>query len=377
MIVSLRGCQSYDTQELYEQTRLAIEDLGGLDQYFIKGQTVLFKVNLLMKRKPEEATTTHPMFVKALCDHFTAFGLKVIIGDSPGGPFNRNALAGIYKVCGYEDLVSENVRLNDNYDTASSYCDDALMMKKIDCMDVLNNVDHVVSLSKLKTHGMTRFTGAVKNMYGIIPGLKKAEYHYTLPNIEEFSSMLVDVCMHGNPTLSFMDAIVGMEGAGPSGGSPREIGVVISSNSPYHLDVVACRLVGIEPNSVPTIERCRERGLLKETIEMIGESLETFKISDFDIPSIHGVGLLKNRVPKWFDNFIDYVIKPRPLVKFDKCVGCGECAQCCPAKTIEMVENKPKIILNECIRCFCCQELCPVRAIDIYRHPIGKIMMKI
>jgi len=377
MNVSLRGCESYDETLIYEQLKKNIDDLGGLEKYFEVGQKVLLKVNLLMKRKPEEATTTHPNFVKALARHLVDFGLEVVIGDSPGGPYNKNALAGIYKVCGYEDLVSEHITLNQNFDSFTSTCEDALLMKQIETIDVINDVDHVISVSKLKTHGMTLFTGAVKNMYGTIPGLKKAEYHYTLPSIEDFSNMLVDVCLNAKPTLSFMDGIVGMEGAGPSGGEPREIGVVIASDSPYHLDMVACKIIGIDPFEVPTIKRCYERKLVQDLdITILGDAIDEFQVFDYKIPSIKGVGLLDNRVPKWLDNIVDYVIKPRPVIK-STCVGCGECAKCCPAKVIEMVEDRPKIHLSDCIRCFCCQELCPARAVDIYRHPIGKIIMKI
>ncbi|MBI9011082.1 MAG: DUF362 domain-containing protein [Clostridiales bacterium] len=378
--VSLRGCNSYDYQMVYEQLKNSIKDLGGLSRYFDVGQTVLLKVNLLMKRKPEEATTTHPIFVKALAALFVEFGLEVVIGDSPGGPYNKNALSGIYKVCGYESLVGDRIRLNDNFESFTSHCDEALLMKHIDTIDVLNDVDHVISVSKLKTHGMTKFTGAVKNMYGTIPGLKKAEYHYTLPGIEDFSNMLVDVCLNAKPTLSFMDGIVGMEGAGPSGGEPRAVGVVLASDSPYHLDVIACQIIGIDPVSVPTIKRCIERKIVDSSfgdISMLAESIDDYYIEDFKIPNIAGVGLLKNHVPKWLDRIVDGIIKPKPVIKNESCVGCGECALCCPAKTIHMINGRPKIKLEKCIRCFCCQELCPVKAIDIKRHPIGKIMMKI
>ncbi len=125
----------------------------------------------------------------------------------------------------------------------------------------MHEVDKVISVSKLKTHGMMRFTGAVKNMFGTIPGLIKAEYHFKMPGVEEFSDMLVDVCYNANPVLSFMDGIVGMEGAGPSAGDPRHVGVILTSASPYALDLAATYIVGMEGQSVPTVERSIERGL--------------------------------------------------------------------------------------------------------------------
>lgn len=377
--VSLVGCSSYEYNLVKEQLKKTVTDLGGFSKYLNKDQKVLLKVNLLMKRKPEEATTTHPIFVKALADLLVDFGVKVIIGDSPGGPYNKKALSGIYEVCGFNDMVTKDIVLNDNYNSMNSTCEEAVLMKHLEVIEVLDEVDAVISVSKLKTHGMTKFTGAVKNMYGTIPGLKKAEYHYTLPSIDDFSNMLVDVCLNANPVLSFMDGIVGMEGAGPSGGEPRDIGVIIASNSPYHLDVVACQTVGIDPIEVPTIKRAIEREYVSkifDDFEMVSEPFEAYLINDFKIPNISGVGLLNNKVPKWLDSIVDYIIKPKPVIQYSKCVSCGECVTCCPAKTIVMKKNQPKIELKECIRCFCCQELCPVKAIKIYRHPIGKKMMK-
>lgn len=378
--VALVGCDQYQVELIKEKLTAAVRALGGWETYLRKGQTVLLKVNLLMKRSPEEATTTHPVFVKALASLLVAYGVDVVIGDSPGGPFNEKAMAGIYKVCGYADILEEGMVLNQNFKAASQTCDAAVLMKKLHVIDVLHKVDAVISVSKLKTHGMTKFTGAVKNMYGIVPGLKKAEYHYTLPVIEDFSQMLVDVCLHAKPILSFMDGIVGMEGPGPSGGEPRHVGVVLASDSPYHLDVVACQTVGIKPQDVPTVQRCIERGFIKSDfsdIIMVMEAYESYYIDDFIIPSISGVGLLKHKVPKWVDAIMGHIIKPKPLIDQKKCVGCGECAICCPAQIIDMVDKKPQIHLKTCIRCFCCQELCPVKAIEVHRHFIGKKLMKI
>lgn len=378
--ISLLGCSTYDYNEVKTTLTKSIEDLGGLKSYITKGETILLKVNLLMKRKPEEATTTHPTFVHALADLLVEYGVKVIIGDSPGGPFNEKALKGIYEVCGYSELADGNIELNDNYNSVEMYCNEAKLMKKLDVIEIITKVDKVISVSKLKTHGMTKFTGAVKNMYGTIPGLKKAEYHYTLPNIEDFSDMLVDVCVNAKPVLSFMDGIVGMEGAGPSSGTPRDVGVVIGSSSPYHLDVIACKIINISPESVPTIKRTMERSIVKSDfsdIEMVSDVVEKFIIKDFKVPSISGVGLLKNSVPKWFDNIVDFMIKPKPVIMRSKCISCGECSICCPASTIEMINGKPKIKLKKCIRCFCCQELCPVKAVKIKRNPIVEKLMKI
>ena len=90
--VVLSDCHEYDYNLIRERLIYSLEQLGGFDSYLKKGETVLLKVNLLMKKKPEEAVTTHPVFVKALADILVEYGVKVIIGDSPGGPFNERML---------------------------------------------------------------------------------------------------------------------------------------------------------------------------------------------------------------------------------------------------------------------------------------------
>ncbi len=252
------------------------------------------------------------------------------------------------------------------------------ILKRLSVINAMENVDKVVSVSKLKTHGMMRFTGAVKNMFGTIPGLIKAEYHFKMPGIEEFSDMLVDVCLNSNPVLSFMDGIVGMEGAGPSAGDPRPVGVVLVSDNPYALDLAAVKIVGMKPDTVPTVQRCIERGFIPkeaEDLRLLGDPIESFIINDFRIPKIGNPEFLRN-APKPIKNFADLLLKPRPIFDNNTCIGCGECSRCCPPVAIEMVEKRPVINLEKCIRCYCCQELCPAKAVDIYKPLLNRIFFK-
>lgn len=380
-VVSLQRCQTYEYE--YEKVKMNLEevikDLGGLSSYVEPGEKVLLKVNLLMKKRPEEATTTHPVFVQALADILLAHGAKVLIGDSPGGPFNEGVLKGIYKVCGYEKIAeSSDVQLNWNFDHKEVKNEKGILLKKLTVVDFLEDVDKVISVSKLKTHGMMKFTGAVKNMFGIIPGLLKAEYHFKMPKVKDFSQMLVDVCRYADPVLSFMDGIVGMEGAGPSGGEPRQVGVILGSTSPYHLDVIATQLINIEPLSVPTIARSVEVGLVMDgfsDIELAGIDIKEWLVEDFVVPSIRSLEFSGN-FPKPLKKIVDGALRPRPVFNHSKCVGCGDCAEACPPHVIEMREKLPYVNLDGCIRCFCCQELCPAVAIDIKRPWLMKILSK-
>lgn len=379
-IVSLQSCKAYELKNVRDALEKTIVDLGGLEAYIQPGDRVLLKVNLLMKKRPEEATTTHPVFVKALADILVDFGCEVLIGDSPGGPFNQKALAPIYETCGYNDLKSEHIKLNENYNEIERVFEKGEMLKRVQLTAMLEDVDHVISVSKLKTHGMMLFTGAVKNMFGTIPGLIKAEYHFKMPKSQDFANALVDICEGVKPVLSFMDGIVGMEGAGPSAGNPVEIGVVLGAQNPHELDFTAVQLVNILPQEVPTLKAAMERGLLEpdtRAVEVKGCSIEDFKLTQFETPEIRSVAFLDEKYPKWMRDIANRLLQPKPIFIKDKCIGCGECSRLCPMHTIEMVDKFPVVNLDNCIRCYCCQELCPKKAVEISRPFLLKFITKL
>lgn len=377
--VSLVSCKDYD----YEKVKIALErnikQIGGLEPFISKDDVVLLKVNLLMKKKPEEATTTHPVYVRALSQILNDYGVKVIIGDSPGGPFTKGVLESLYKYTGYEEAAQlSGATLNYNVDSFTKKDENNLYLKSIVMTDMLNDVTKVISVSKLKTHGMMTFTGGVKNMFGTVPGVKKAEYHFNMKTHDDFADCLIDICNCANPVLSFMDGIVGMEGEGPSGGTPREIGVSLLSTSPYHLDKVACSIINLDFDKVPTIRRSVARNIVTNDLsdlELIGEGFKSFYIDNYEIPETQLLGY-SGRVPKFLESFLNKHIQPKPVFNYSTCVGCRVCEQSCPAKVITMVDNKPVVDLDGCIRCFCCQELCPKVAVTVKRPMLLKLFIK-
>lgn len=380
-LVSVVKTNDYEYQEVRSGLEEAIALMGGLDKYLKKGQRVLLKLNLLMKKKPEDAVTTHPIFVKALADIISQFGCEVIVGDSPAGPFTLWNLEGVYKACGIEEIAKDGgFILNKNIEVVEELHPEGVAIKKIDIFKTVKDVDAVISVSKLKTHCMAKLTGAVKNMFGVIPGLQKVEYHYKMPDVHQFANMLVDVCTFVKPVLSFMDAIVGMEGDGPSAGIPRKVGLILASNSPYHLDAVAAKIVGITPVEIPTVKASMERGLIKTDLsdcDIKGLSLEEARVKNFIAPDIMSIHFLNGRVPAFVEGFLMNILQPKPIFMHQDCTGCRDCKLSCPPDAITMINNRPVVDLKKCIRCFCCQELCPKKAVKIKRRPLLKRMFKI
>lgn len=370
-IVAAKKCYSYQADELAEKIDSLLQELGGLNNFISAGDLVVFKTNLLMGKAPEAAVTTNPEFIRVLARKVKAQGAEVIIADSPGGPFNEKLLKRAYQKSGlYQLAAEENIELNYNTDSKKHEYKEGKANKSFQLTSYLENADLVINLPKLKTHGLTMYTGGVKNLFGCIPGILKAEYHLRLQSVYDFSRMLNDLAAFVAPELTIMDAVVGMEGEGPSNGRPKEFNYLLASTSPFYLDLAAVKLMGIEPaEKVPSIKAAVDDNIINsENLELRGDQIEP--LDNVVVPKIEKANnLLDSKLPDFLSDIVEKFLRPKPVFKEDKCVGCRTCAENCPPNAITMVANFPEVDLNECIRCFCCQELCPYDAVEI-KYPL-------
>lgn len=224
--------------------------------------------------------------------------------------------------------------------------------------------DIVINLPKLKTHSAAVYTGAVKNMFGCIPGARKAEYHRKLPKLKDFSGLLVDIYKVARPSLAIMDAIVGMEGNGPSAGNPREIGLILASGDGVALDAVASSIIGLKPLRIHTTSIAHQRGIGNgdiDLIEIAGEKLNDVKIKGFNVPT----NALLETMPGFLIKGVLSLMKAVPEINQTACAGCRFCVESCPVGAMKMSGKSPVIDYNKCISCLCCQELCPRKAVEL------------
>lgn len=378
--VVAKYCPEY-TANVEEILRQGLDELGGMSAYVKPNQKVLLKVNLLMKKRPEEAVTTHPSVVEAVVHLVQEAGGIPIIGDSPGGPYTVNALKGIYERSGLKE-VAERTGAILNFDVGQTIVahPSGKIVKSLTVTKSVTDADVIITLSKLKTHGMMTFTGAVKVLFGVIPGLLKAEYHLKMPDLKNFANLLVDIVTWVKPSLSIMDGIVGMEGDGPSAGKPRAISALLLSEDPFALDVAATHLIELKPEKVPTIMAARERGLASrmDELEWVGDDRSLWRIQNFILPKTYSVNFLDMvPLPKGTKNFLMNRLRSRPYFEHELCVGCKDCINNCPPKALVMnEENLPAVNLDTCIRCFCCQELCPRQAVQIVKPRLGRTIFR-
>jgi ferredoxin len=230
------------------------------------------------------------------------------------------------------------------------------------------DADYIINLPKLKTHAMTGYSGGIKNLFGTIPGLQKPQLHYRFPDIEDFSNMLLELSLVVHPQITLIDAIDAMEGNGPTGGTSHPLHMILASRDMYTQDYFAATLMGIEPTEIVMIRQALERGLIDASkLQLVGDPIPE-NLTDFvrpDTKSLDFTGHVPKLLRKPFSAVASRVLKSYPKVNPDACIGCGKCAESCPAHIIDIRDKKAVFRKKGCISCFCCQEMCPMKAISV------------
>ncbi len=383
-IVSVVPCEDYEPQDVRDAMRAVLEPLGTMRTFVKPGQHVALKLNLLQGAAPDKCVTTHPAVVLAAAELVREAGGEPFIIDSPGSaiPYKKTALLRVYEKSG---LLHLGVPLNTDAEYIYLSLPDARIAKRIEVIKPLLDADVIISLPKVKTHSFMILTCAVKNMFGAIPGFLKVGYHSKLKTPERFAAMLLDVVEKVPPALTIVDGIRGMEGDGPSGGKPKNLGVLLASADPILADLVICRLIKFPPEKVPYLAIAQSEGLCPRDFSGIEvrapvsvESLEKKFEPPATIYGGSGIGpfALVHRV---LSPLVNYALTLCPVVDGEACIGCGACVRACPEKIIELRQNKngekkAHIGRKGCIRCYCCHEMCPHNAVRLHKSFLYRLL---
>ncbi len=360
-----------------------ISAMGGMHRFVSPGQSIVLKVNLLRAAVPEAAVTTHPAVVSAVARLAKAAGTDVLIADSPGGGYRYTprSLERIYRTCGMDQAAREaGVSLNMDTRSAPVSFARGVLTKRFDVISPVIQADGVIDLCKLKTHLFTGMTGAVKNCFGVVPGLVKPGFHAKLHDASRFAGMLLDLCAWVAPKLHVMDAVLAMEGDGPGTGEPRHVGLLLAAENPLALDLVGAEIIGLPEQDNPLVLEARRRGLAPtrlEEIELVGADLSQLRVPGFRLAggATNPLGLA--RLP-WYKKVLEPLFKDamtlRPFISASRCVACGACVQSCPVEAVAISGQVARIDDKRCIRCYCCHEMCPEKAVVLRREWLYRLV---
>lgn len=364
--VIIKDCTNYDINLIKKQINDGIELLGGWNKYISSGMKVLLKVNLIGPKSPDTAAITHPEFVRALTQILKEKRCIVWIGDSSGGAIGGVApTAQSLVVSGLEKVANEEGAVLKNFDKEGvvevipfSGCVDKMHLAK-----PMFDADFVINLPKLKTHSAGMYTGAVKNLFGCIPGLKKAEYHRLAPDPKDFGEVFADIHQAVNVGLHIMDGITAMQGEGPTAGEVYYAEKILISTDPLALDTVASTMLGMEIEDIPILETARKRDLGEskpDKIEIGGDYNSSPILQAFKLPKRFRSSKKRNYAV--LVKVIDF-LKTRPRINTKLCKQCNMCVESCP---VQAIDPKTKVInYNLCIECMCCHELCLHKAVEL------------
>ncbi len=347
--VSITKCSSYEQKKVDK----AIEKvINLLDFKFEKNSKVLIKPNIVTTRvKNKKATYTQPQIIDAICKILKKNKCKIFIGESSFMDtdcfFKTSGIEKIAKKNKAKIIIFEQDKLkkikNPNNKT----------IKEFPIAKTLKEMDLVINVPKLKTHILTKYTGAVKNLYGVIPGGLKQKLHNKAKGEKKFSSFLLDIYQNIKPQLNIMDGIIGMQGHGPTSGTPKKANLIIASKNAIALDIVASKIMGYNPKKIYTNKYAIQRKIYPDfKFKLIG--LKKLPHLDFKKPP-----------KKEHESMLRKAFSQKPIIcNEDKCIKCGTCARKCPANAITL-NPYPVIDKKKCIRCFCCMEICPEDALHL------------
>ena len=367
-VAVIRG-ESYEDPRLISRIQEGIDLLGGWREFITPGDKVLLKPNLLIGRPVERCVNTHPLIVKAVARMVMDSGGTVVIGDSPQlGSAKKEAAR-----CGLEEVAKELGIDVVEFDPVEVKFPEGKVFKTLTVGKPLLEADKVINLPKLKTHSLTCLTLAVKNLFGCIPGARKAEWH--VKTSEAGKDFLAQLFLELNdlvkPALNIVDGIMAMEGRGPGFGDPRHLGLIIMGRNALAVDRVIAEIVSVPVDLIPTLRVAKAKGYgyaELDEIEIVGEPIDAVRVKDFKLPprtEVPSQFADFQGLPKFVFRFLKNLLTAQPQIDHSLCQECKMCAEACPLKAISPAEGGLLIDTRKCIQCLCCIEVCPYAAVEM------------
>lgn len=266
----------------------------GVGRAQVRGKRILLKPNLVETAVGHQHINTHPAVVLAAAEAFRRLdAADVIVAEGQG--HRRDSLLVLEESGMDTALRSANLPFVDlNHDAVERVPNIGgwTRMSELYLPKTLLSCDWIVSLPKMKTHHWAGITCAMKNFFGVMPGIV-----YGWPkNVLHWAGLnesILDISAAVRPTLAIVDAIVGMEGDGPIMGTPKPVGCVVLGRDVTAVDATCARLMRLNPSKVVYLAEASGRlGAIHErNISQRGECIARYRspFSVLDLPHLRGL----------------------------------------------------------------------------------------
>ncbi|MDR1244598.1 MAG: DUF362 domain-containing protein [Endomicrobium sp.] len=371
--IGLVKCDDYNKTN--NAVREAVALLGGISAFIKPSERILIKPNLLSPKDPLKAVTTHPEIVRVIIKLVKEAGAIPIVGDSPGGAIrnikNVWEVTGMEKVCREENigLINFEAVVSKDFDIGDKN------IKKVNFSNAVLDCDGIINLPKLKTHMLMGFSAGIKNFYGTVPGLIKVEYHKYASKNKDFANLLTNIYLFFKNKVRFtlIDAILSMEGNGPSAGEVRKTDLIAISQDTAVLDAYLMKELNYDISSSDLLKNLNMTADIINKVEVLGKSPKDFNFQKFKFPNLRKLDIF----PKPIVQMLGKLLWIKASINRNICVKCLLCTKACPVGAIQSKgSDYPYINTKKCISCFCCHEMCPKKAIGFRKSFLAKIFIK-
>ena len=373
-LVSLEYLNDYSIEELRNAVESGFQAVG-LKCTLKPNMRVLIKICMPNAVSKDSAETTHPALVRAIVDQLTKMGVKCVIADSPEGKFDEDHLSSVYLNTGMLEMANlTTCELCNDLKTADIEVPNGVRTKGIKVLDVVNHVDAIINVGKLKLDDNLGYLGAISNIFGLIPGDMKSLIRNRLNTLGDFNDYIIDVyeTLKDKIVLNILDAVVAME----ANKTQRMLNCLAMSESAYSLDAAMLNIVNIKfENTI--LKQAQNRELLdfNKAYKSVGNKIDKFKLEDFSIVDFDNHTELRH--PKGY--FKSH--QQRPIINKNKCKGCKICSRICPTNAIMMkYDNRgelyAEIDYKKCVFCNKCITACPYSVVEQKTPHAYKTMMK-
>lgn len=261
-------------KEVYDLVKKSIDLLGGIKEFVKKGDTVALKPNVVTGELAGPGVTTDKRVVAAMIRLSKEAGASRVMVVEGAGYFTQTSKA--LELSGIKALAEENGAEIVDVDKSPIVKVDVPNPLLIDIVEVSKefmDADVRINMPVMKTHDQLAVTLGVKNLKGVLPRYMKRNFH----KIGVVKGIL-DLNKAVPVDLTVLDAIVAMEGLGPSFGPKVELNTIISSADVYALDRVASKIMGFDVSELSYLTEAAEAGIidLDEEPTVVGEAIDSY-----------------------------------------------------------------------------------------------------